>query len=34
MEKGVVKLVVFNDGDLGYWKNWTHNYLLSQGHAI
>jgi hypothetical protein len=29
-----VKLVVFNGEDFGYWKNWTHNYLLSQGHAI
>jgi hypothetical protein len=34
MEKCVVKLVVFNDEDFGYWKNQTHNYLLSQGHAI
>jgi hypothetical protein len=34
MEKGVVKLVVFNGEDFGYWKNGTHNYLLSQGHAI
>jgi hypothetical protein len=34
MEKGVVKLVVLNDEDFGYWKNWTRNYLLSQGHAI
>jgi hypothetical protein len=34
MEKGVVKLVVFNDEDFGYWKNETRNYLLSQGHAI
>jgi hypothetical protein len=34
MEKGVVKLVVFNDEDFGYWKNRTHNYLLSQGRAI
>jgi hypothetical protein len=34
MEKGVVKLMVFNGEDFGYWKNWTHNYLLSQGHAI
>jgi hypothetical protein len=29
-----VKLVVFNGEDFGYWKNWTHNYLLSQGRAI
>jgi hypothetical protein len=34
MEKCAVKLVVFNGGDFGYWKNQTHNYLLSQGHAI
>jgi hypothetical protein len=34
MEKVDVKLVVFNGEDFGYWKNWTHNYLLSQGHAI
>jgi hypothetical protein len=34
MEKCVVKLVVFNDEDFGYWKNWTHNYLLSQGRVI
>jgi hypothetical protein len=34
MEKYVVKLVVFNDDDFGYWKNRTHNYLLSQGRAI
>jgi hypothetical protein len=36
MEKGAVtvKLIVFNGKDFGYWKNWTHNYLLSQGHAI
>jgi hypothetical protein len=34
MDKGVVKLVVFNDEDFGYWKNRTHNYLLSQGRAI
>jgi hypothetical protein len=34
MEKGVVKLVVFNGEDFGYWKNQTRNYLLSQGHAI
>jgi hypothetical protein len=29
-----VKLVVFNGEDFGYWKNQTHDYLLSQGHAI
>jgi hypothetical protein len=34
MEKCVVMLVVFNDEDFGYWKNQTHNYLLSQGCAI
>jgi hypothetical protein len=34
MEKGVVKLVVFNSKDFGYWKNWTRNYLLSQWHDI
>jgi hypothetical protein len=34
MEKGTVKLVVFNDEDFGYWKNQTHNYLLSQGRAM
>jgi hypothetical protein len=34
MEKGIVKLVVFNDEDFGYWKNRTHNYLLSQGRVI
>jgi hypothetical protein len=34
MEKYVVKLIVFNGKDFGYWKNQTHNYLLSQGRAI
>jgi hypothetical protein len=34
MEKGDVKLVVFNSEDFGYWKNQTRNYLLSQGCAI
>jgi hypothetical protein len=34
MEKGAVKLVVFNSKDFGYWKNQTRNYLLSQGHTI
>jgi hypothetical protein len=34
MEKCGVKLVVFNGEDFGYWKNRTHNYLLSQGRAI
>jgi hypothetical protein len=34
MEKGAIKLVIFNDEDFSYWKKQTHNYLLSQGHAI
>jgi hypothetical protein len=34
MEKGVVKLVVFNGEYFGYWKNQTRNYLLSQGRTI
>jgi hypothetical protein len=34
MEKGDVKLVVFNGDDFGYWKNRTRNYLLSQARAI
>jgi hypothetical protein len=34
MEKGVIKLVIFNDEDFGYRKNRTRNYLLSQGRAI
>jgi hypothetical protein len=34
MEKGAIKLVVFNGEDLSYWKKQTHNYLLSQGHVI
>jgi hypothetical protein len=34
MEKCAIQLVVFNDDDFDYWKNRTHNYLLSQGHAI
>jgi hypothetical protein len=34
MEKGVVKLVVFNGEDFGYCKNRMRNYLLSQGRAI
>jgi hypothetical protein len=34
MEKDVVNLVVFNDKDFGYWKNRTHNYILSQSRAI
>jgi hypothetical protein len=34
MEKGGVKLMVFNDEDFYFWKNRTRNYLLSQVHAI
>jgi hypothetical protein len=34
MEKGAVKLVIFNGEDFGYSKNRTRNYLLSQCHAI
>jgi hypothetical protein len=34
MEKGVVKLVIFNGKDFGYWKNRACNYLLSQDRAI
>jgi hypothetical protein len=34
MEKGAIKLVVFNSEDFSYWKNRTKNYLLSQGRAI
>jgi hypothetical protein len=34
MEKGAVKLIVFNGEDFSHWKNRIHNYLLSQGHAI
>jgi hypothetical protein len=34
MEKGVVKLVIFNGEDFGYWKHRTRNYHLSQGRAI
>jgi hypothetical protein len=34
MEKGAVKLVVFNSEDFGYWKNWIHNYLPSRGCTI
>jgi hypothetical protein len=34
MEKGDVKLVVFNGWDFGYWKNSTRNYLLSQCRTI
>jgi hypothetical protein len=34
MEKGVIKLAVFNGEDFGYWKNQTRNYLLSQCRVI
>jgi hypothetical protein len=34
MEKGDVKLIIFNGKDFGYCKNQTCNYLLSQGRAI
>jgi hypothetical protein len=34
MEKGAVKLVIFNEEDFGYWKNRTRNYHLSQGRVI
>jgi hypothetical protein len=34
MEKGIVKLVVFNGEDFGYWNNRTRNYLLSQSRII
>jgi hypothetical protein len=34
MEKGVMKLIIINDEDFGYWKNWTRNYLLSQDRVI
>jgi hypothetical protein len=34
MEKGAVKLVIFNSEDFSYWKNQTCNYLLSQGRAL
>jgi hypothetical protein len=34
MEKGAVKHMVFNGDDFGYWKNRTHNYLLSQRRTI
>jgi hypothetical protein len=34
MEKYIVKLVIFNREDFGYWKNRTRNYLLSQGRTI
>jgi hypothetical protein len=34
MEKGALKLVIFNDEDFDYWKNRTRNYLLSQDRVI
>jgi hypothetical protein len=34
MEKGSIKLVVFNGDDFGYWNNRIRNYLLSQERAI
>jgi hypothetical protein len=34
MEKGAVKLVIFNGENFGYWKNRTRNYVLSEGRAI
>jgi hypothetical protein len=34
MEKDIVKLIVFNSEDFGYWKNRTRSYLLSQCRAI
>jgi hypothetical protein len=34
MEKGGMKPVVLNGEYFGYWKNRTHNYLLSQQRAI
>jgi hypothetical protein len=34
MEKGAIKLLVFNDEHFGYWKNQTRNYLMRQGRAI
>jgi hypothetical protein len=34
VEKGVMKLIVFNGKDFSYWKNQTRNYLLSHGSAI
>jgi hypothetical protein len=34
MEKGAIKLVVFNGEVFGYSKNRTRSYLLSQGCAI
>jgi hypothetical protein len=34
MEKGAVKLVIFNGEDFSYWTNRTRNYMLSQGRVI
>jgi hypothetical protein len=34
MEKGIIRFVVFNDEDFGYWNNQRRDYLLSQGRAI
>jgi hypothetical protein len=34
MDKGAIKLVVFDGEDFYYWKNRTKNYMLSQGYAI
>jgi hypothetical protein len=34
MEKDVMKLIVINGEDFDYWKNRTHNYLLSQSRVI
>jgi hypothetical protein len=31
MEKGVVKFLVFNGEDFGYWKNQTHNINFYMG---
>jgi hypothetical protein len=34
MEKGAIKLVIFNGDDFSYWRNRICNYLLSQGRTI
>jgi hypothetical protein len=34
MKKSAMKLMVFNGDNFSYWKNRTHNYLLSQRRAI
>jgi hypothetical protein len=34
MDKGTIKLVIFNGEDFDYWKNQMRNYLLSQCRAI